>query len=101
MQINEKVAQCLWGTKITPQNVSLAVVDDNGQSKVAAATISSGNGMIAFRASGFTYSSTTLRASFNSAQSLKTNKRLTCLKGRKTKLQPHGTTKCPKGWRKK
>ena len=101
MQINEKVAQCLWGTKITPQNVSLAVVDDNGQSKVAAATISSGNGMIAFRASGFTYSSTTLRASFNSAHSLKTNKRLTCLKGRKTKLQPHGTTKCPKGWRKK
>ena len=101
MQINEKVAQCLWGTTITPQNVSLSVFDDNGQTKAAAATISSANGMIAFRASGFTYSSSTLRATLKTTKNASTAKRLTCVKGRSSKLQPRGTTKCPKGWKKK
>ena len=101
MQFNERVAQCLWGTTITPQNVSFSVVDDKGQSKVATAAISSGNGMIAFRASGFTYSSSTLRATLKTTKNASTAKRLTCVKGRSSKLQPRGTTKCPKGWKKK
>ncbi len=101
MQINEKVAQCLWGTTITPQNVSLSVFDDNGQTKAAAATISSANGMIAFRASGFTYSSSTLRANLKTTKNVSAAKRLTCIKGRSSKLQPRGVTKCPKGWKKK
>ena len=101
MQFNERVAQCLWGTTITPQNVSFSVVDDKGQSKVATAAISSGNGMIAFRASGFTYSSTTLRATLKTTKNAISAKRLTCVKGRSSKLQPRGTTKCPKGWKKK
>jgi hypothetical protein len=101
MQFNERVAQCLWGTKITPQNVSFSVVDENGQSKVATATVSSVNGMIAFRASGFTFSSSTLRATLKTTKNALTSKRLTCVKGRNSKLQLRGTTKCPKGWKKK
>jgi hypothetical protein len=104
MQINEKVAQCLWGTKITPQNVSISVLDENGESKISNATIAVNNGMVIFRATGFSYSTTTVKASMKKETIVKPNtttRRLTCAKGRISKIQPRGITKCPKGWTKK
>ena len=107
MQLNEKVAQCLWGTRIMPQNLSLSVLDDNGESKVAVASIAVQNGMVIFRASGFTYSVSTLRASLREPGSAKATMkakstgRISCTKNGVTKLQPKGATSCPKGWRKK
>ena len=104
MQINEKVAQCLWGTTITPQNVGISVLDENGKSKISTATIAVNNGMIIFRATGFSYSTTTIKASFKKETGVMPNsnvKRLTCTKGRISKVQPRGITKCPKGWKKK
>ena len=92
MQLNEQVAKCLWGTKVTPANVSLSVLDENGDSKVATAAISVKNGMVIFRATGFTYSSTKLSVSL---------KKLVCVKNGLTKNQPKGKTTCPKGWKKK
>ena len=92
MQLNEQVAKCLWGTKVTPANVSLSVLDENGDSKVATAAISVKNGMVIFRATGFTYSSTKLSVSL---------KKLVCVKNGLTKTQPKGKTTCPKGWKKK
>jgi hypothetical protein len=92
MQLNEQVAKCLWGTKVTPANVSLSVLDENGDSKVATAAISVKNGMVIFRATGFTYSSTKLSVSL---------KKLVCAKNGMTKTQPKGKTTCPKGWKKK
>lgn len=91
MQLNEQVANCLWRTKITPANVSLSVTDENGDSKMATAVISIKNGMVIFRATGFTYSSTKLSVSL---------KRLVCTKNRVLKTQPKGKTSCPKGWKK-
>lgn len=96
MQLNEKVAQCLWGTKITPQNVSLSVTDDRGETKVAATTISVQDGMVVFRASGFTYSTTKLRISLKNSE-----RRLSCMRNGETRVQPKGVSTCPKGWRKK
>ena len=104
MQINEKVAQCLWGTTITPQNVGISVLNENGESKISSATIAVNNGMVIFRATGFSYSTTTIKASFKKETSVMPNttvKRLTCTKGRISKVQPRGITKCPKGWKKK
>jgi len=107
MQLNEKVAQCLWGTSITPQNVSLSVLDDNGETKNAVATVAVQNGMVIFRASGFTYSISTLRASLKKPEpatvtsTVKPARRISCTKNGVAKLQPKGVTTCPKGWRKK
>lgn len=96
MQLNERVAQCLWGVKVTPQNVSLSVTDDQGGKKVAVTTIATKDGMVIFRASGFTYSTTKLRVSLKKSET-----RISCAKNGVTKLQPKGATTCPKGWRKK
>jgi len=107
MQLNEKVAQCLWGTSITPQNVSLSVLDDNGETKNAVASVAIRSGMVIFRASGFTYSISTLRASLKKPEpatvtsTVKPARRISCTKNGVAKLQPKGVTTCPKGWRKK
>jgi|688.fasta_scaffold97320_1 hypothetical protein len=104
MQINEKVAQCLWGTKITPKNVVISVLDENGESKLSTATIAVNNGMVIFRATGFSYSTATIKASLkneSNATPKTMTKRQTCTKGRISKVQPRGITKCPKGWKKK
>jgi len=107
MQLNEKVARCLWGTSITPQNVSLSVLDDKGETKVAVATVAVQSGMVIFRASGFSYSVSTLRASLKKPEpatvtsTVKPARRISCIKNGVTKLQPKGVTSCPKGWRKK
>ena len=92
MQLNEQVAKCLWGTKITPTNFNLSVVDENGQSKVATATVAVQNGMVIFRATGFTYSSAKLKVSL---------KKLICTKNGVAKIQAKNAMTCPKGWKKK
>jgi hypothetical protein len=92
MQLNEQVAKCLWGTKLAPTNFNLSVVDENGQSKVAAATVAVQNGMVVFRATGFTYSSAKLKVSL---------KKLICVKNGAAKIQAKKLTTCPKGWKKK
>lgn len=96
MQLDEKIAQCLWGTKVTPQNVSFSLFDDKGETKVGVTTIAVRDGMVIFRASGFTYSITKLQVSPR-----KSSSRISCVKNGVTKLQPKGATTCPKGWRKK
>lgn len=96
MQLNEQVARCLWGTRVTPQNVSFSLLDDKGETKVAVATVAVRDGMVIFRASGFTYSITKLQISPK-----KSSSRLSCIKNGVAKVQPKGATTCPKGWRKK
>ena len=96
MQLNEEVARCLWGTRVTPQNVSFSLFDDEGETKVAVATVAVRNGAVIFRASGYTYSITKLQVSLKKSLS-----RIRCVKSGVTKLQPKKATTCPKGWRKK
>jgi hypothetical protein len=95
LQVNEKVAKCLWGVSLTPQNVQLSVVDADGNAKVAVAVLSIYSGMIKFRATGFTYSSATLRMTLK--HTLKKSN-LVCTKGRLKKTMKSGTLKCPSGW---
>jgi hypothetical protein len=99
MQLNQQVANCLWGTTVTPANVSLSVLDDKGDAKVATATVGVQNGMVVFRAAGFTFSSTTLRASYTPTLSATPNKRIRCTKNGVTRLQPRATKRCPSGWK--
>ena len=104
MQLNKDVAKCLWKTTVEPSNVELSVIEKDGKTKSAVAVVSTYANMIKFRATGFHYSETILRASLNKKKptsQVQMMKRISCSKGRATKLQPRGTTKCPKGWKKR
>jgi hypothetical protein len=99
MQLNQKVANCLWGTKITPTNVTLSVLDAKGEAKVATSQVSIKDGVVIFRATGFTYSTTKLRATLKDAAKVK-GSQLVCSRNGITKVQPRNIKKCPKGWKK-
>ena len=104
MQLNRDVAKCLWKTTVEPSNIELSVFENDGNTKSAVAVVSTYANMIKFRATGFHYSETILRASLNKKKptsQIQTIRRISCSKGRATKLQPRGTTKCPKGWKKR
>ena len=100
MQLNQQVANCLWGTKITPLNVSLSVIDAQGDAKVATSQVTVKDGVVIFRATGFTYSITKLRATLNGTTKVRATQ-LVCSKKGITKIQPKKATSCPKGWKKK
>lgn len=97
LQINEKVAKCLWGVSLTPQNVQISVIDNDGNAKAAVAVLSTYSGMIKFRATGFTYSNATLKVSLKSASK---SAGLVCAKGSQKRIFKTSTNKCPSGWRK-
>lgn len=101
LQIRENSAKCLWGVSITPQNVQISVVDQNGVPKVAIAAVSVRNGMVRFRATGFTYSTARFKIGLKATKRAKLAERVRCAKKGVTKLQPKGATSCPKGWRRK
>jgi hypothetical protein len=100
MQLNQKVANCLWGTKITPTNVTLSILDAKGEAKVATSQVSVKDGVVIFRATGFTYSTTKLRATLKGAAKDK-GSQLVCSRNGITKVQPRNVSKCPKGWKKR
>ena len=100
MQLDQQVANCLWGTKITPLNISLSVLDAQGDAKVATSQVSIKDGVVLFRATGFTYSTTKLRATLKDSTRVKP-KQLVCSKKGITKIQPKKATSCPKGWKRK
>jgi hypothetical protein len=100
MQLNQQVANCLWGTKITPLNVSLSVLDAQGDAKVASSQVTVKDGVVIFRATGFTYSTTKLRATLKGTTKVRATQ-LVCSKKGITKIQPKRVTSCPKGWKKK
>jgi hypothetical protein len=99
MQLNQKVANCLWGTKITPTNVTLSILDAQGEAKVATSQVSVKDGVVIFRATGFTYSTTKLRATLKGAAKVKSSQ-LVCSRNGITKVQPRNVKKCPNGWKK-
>jgi hypothetical protein len=100
MQLNQKVANCLWGTKITPTNVTLSVLDAKGEAKLATSQVSVKDGVVIFRATGFTYSTTKLRATLKGTAKVK-GSQLVCSRNGITKVQPRNVRKCPKGWKKR
>jgi hypothetical protein len=97
LQVNEKVAKCLWGVSLTPQNVQLSVVDADGNAKVAVAVLSVYGEMVKFRATGFTYSTATLRLSLKKSSK---QSGLVCIKGTSKRTLKPSVKKCPTGCRK-
>lgn len=96
LQIREDSAKCLWGVRVTPQNVQISVVDQDGVAKVAVATVSVRDGMIRFSATGFTYSTARFRIGLATSSKKKTQ----CRRGSQRLTLKSGVKRCPTGWRK-
>jgi hypothetical protein len=113
--IDASVARCIYGFSNAPVSASISVVGENGENRVAATTVRERDGWIYLSASGFTFSSPTLRVKLSQetvAASKPTEvakKSIVCTKmskvaaGKKlmTKRVTAENPKCPKGFKKR
>lgn len=98
----EPTISCLWGKSARDLiRVEVSVYDTNGTTKAAVTSATIDNGLFAFSASGFSYSTAQIVITGASLPSSSRISRLTCVRNGVKKLQPKGVTTCPKGWRKK
>jgi hypothetical protein len=122
--INKKVAQCIYGFDKAPTKATVSILSADGKETAETVILSEQDEWIKLRASGFSYSSPTLRVkltaptvvlntpqtSQNVAPSSsnpliltpptkKILKVITCEKGSKTKFIEGKNPKCPKGYK--
>ncbi|MFM6842049.1 MAG: hypothetical protein ACKOVI_06525, partial [Candidatus Planktophila sp.] len=117
LQINSKVARCLYGFTSAPISATVSVISSNGENQVATTTLKEKDGWIYLSAAGFTYSSPTVRVkltqeapavkpivetpSASPSPSIAPKKTVTCVKGASTKRIAASNPKCPAGYKKK
>jgi hypothetical protein len=121
LAIDASVARCIYGFSNAPVSATISVVGEDGENRVAATTVRERDGWIYLSASGFTFSTPTLRVKLTqdkvvteptkpiepikepvliSNESSK-KKTITCVKGSKTKKVNGVKPKCPKGFKKR
>lgn len=120
LAIDASVARCIYGFSNAPVSASISVVGENGENRIAATTVRERDGWIYLSASGFTFSTPTLRVRLTQEKvvteptppiepikesiviaSASKKKSITCVKGSKTKKVTAVKPKCPKGYKKK
>jgi hypothetical protein len=103
LKISKRYAQCLYGLNSLPVSATVSIVGDSGESKIAVTTIASDADWIYLSASGFSFSSPTLRVSFVSAapakEKVEKTKVLKCEKKKKIITVKGKNAKCPKGYK--
>ena len=99
LQINGKVARCLYGFTSAPISATVSIVSDNGEKQVATTTIKESNGWIFLKAAGFSYSSPTVKVQFKQVGAKQST--ITCIKGSATKRVTGVKPSCPKGFKKR
>jgi hypothetical protein len=96
------VARCLYGFSSAPVSVSVSVIGENGDSKVATTAVSEKDGWLKMGAYGFTFSNPKISVLMTQAQPLvPISKSLTCVRGKLTKKVVAPSPKCPAGYKKK
>jgi hypothetical protein len=94
LQIRLDVARCLWKVPPSPQSLQISVFDELGVKKNAIATVSVRNGMVIFRATGFSFSI----AKFSIGLPPSVKQHIQCKKGRQRLSLRPGVKRCPFGW---
>ena len=61
LQINSKVARCLYGFNSAPVSATVSIISSNGEKQVATTTLKESGGWIYLKAAGFSYSAPTVR----------------------------------------
>ena len=103
--MRSSVARCIYGFTDAPVSASVSIVASDGTSQVATTVLGEKNGWLYLTASGFTFSSPTVRVKLTQpsaaapAAAKKTS--ITCIKGKATKKVTAVNPKCPTGYKKK
>ena len=104
----EDFIKCRWpeNTLIGAAKITVEVLNPDGTQQIAVTSVKQANKTLYFSASGFHYSSPTIRVSAVKAppetkpvEALK--KTITCIKGKASKKVTAVSPKCPSGWKKK
>lgn len=121
LYIDSKVARCIYSFSTAPVSASVSILSDNGEAKVATTVLTERGGWIHLSASGFTFSSPTIRVKLTqgvpqeasqvvaaevkptpiATQAAPKKTTITCSKGGKIKMVTGVKPKCPSGWKKK
>ena len=113
--MRSEVARCLYKFSNAPISASVSIVASDGTAQVATTVLGEKNGWLYLTASGFTFSSPTVRVKLTqevvtpapvaepsaSAKPVMLKKSITCVKGKTTKKVTAVNPKCPTGYKKK
>lgn len=64
LTVNQITASCYWGSNFSKAKASVSVLGQDGEQNVATSSISTSNGWVRFIASGFTFSSPTIKVKY-------------------------------------
>lgn len=98
----EAFIKCRWpeSTLIGAAKVTVEVLNPDGTPQLAVTSVKQANKTLYFSASGFHYSSPTIRVSAKKSVTPKSST-ITCIKGKSSKKVTAVNPKCPSGWKKK
>ena len=112
LNVPREVAECLWGKSASTAKATIEVLDSNGTKQVVTASLSTSPNWFKFQASGFHFSSPTIRIKLattaaSTSSPTPTNsttpkkpvvKKIVCTKGKTVKTFLN-TSKCPVGFK--
>ena len=113
--MRSSVARCIYGFTAAPVSATVSIVASDGTAQVATTVLGEKNGWLYLTASGFTFSSPTVRVKLTqavepvvtpapsaSAKPAAVKKSsITCIKGKTTKKVTAVNPKCPSGYKKR
>ncbi len=108
LQLSTKVMRCLYNFDNAPLQVTVSVVEENGEKQVATSSWSEVNEVLRVNLSGFHYSAPEIKLRITqsdlpastSVEKVKPKKSIKCLKGSVTKKVTGINPKCPSGYKK-
>jgi hypothetical protein len=113
--MRSSVARCIYGFTAAPVSATVSIVAADGTAQVATTVLGEKNGWLYLTASGFTFSSPTVRVKLTQAAepvvtpspsssakpAAMKKSSITCIKGKTTKKVTAVNPKCPTGYKKK
>ena len=108
LQLSTKVMRCLYNFDNAPLQVTVSVVEENGEKQVATSSWSEVNEVLRVNLSGFHYSAPEIKLRITQSdlpistvvEKVKSKKSIKCVKGKVTKKVTGTNPKCPSGYKK-
>ena len=108
LQLSTKVMRCLYNFDNAPLQVTVSVVEENGEKQVATSSWSEINEVLRVNLTGYHYSAPEIKLRISQSEvpaspvteKVKSKKTLTCVKGKVTKKVTGTNPKCPSGYKK-
>ena len=110
LQLSTQVMRCLYNFDNAPLQVTVSVVEENGEKQVATSSWSEVNEVLRVNLSGFHYSAPEIKLRITQSgedlpistvvEKVKSKKSIKCVKGKVTKKVTGTNPKCPSGYKK-